>query len=123
LRAVGFTDDDVTRFLGKPDMVGPRDGRRYDRARAALVIACRPQLLNSYAGRHGWRASLRLLAEGWAVPVPYTDLVIVPRTGVAAGQRLEVHGPAPAVVVRPLCAYAGLPLASAELAPEPVPPE
>lgn len=87
LRAVGFTDADIGRHLGVPDMVGPRGGRRYNRARAALVVARRPQMLSSYAGRHGWWSSLKLLGEGLAVPVPYAEMVIVPRTGLAAGTR------------------------------------
>lgn len=123
LRAVGFTDTDIDRHLGAPDLMGPRGGRRYNRARAALVVARRPQMLNSYAGRNGWWSSLKLLGEGLAVPVPYAEMVIVPRTGLDAGARLAVHGSAPVVVTEVVCTYEGLTLVRAELAPTPSTPQ
>ena len=123
LRAIGFTDADIDRHLGVPDRVGPRGGRRYSRARAALVVARHPQMLNSYAGRHGWWSSLKLLGEGLAVPVPYVEMVIVPWTGLDAGDRLAVHGSAPVVVTEVACTYEGLSLVRAELASTPPTPE
>ena len=147
LRAVGFTDADIDRHLGVPDRVGPRGGRRYSprdvallrevqrlsqeygvnrrysRARAALVVARHPQMLNSYAGRHGWWSSLKLLGEGLAVPVPYVEMVIVPWTGLGTGDLLAVHGSAPVVVTEVACTYEGLSLVRAELASTPPTPE